>query len=231
MNPQENIPLHIKRRIHLIDKVIDNLLPNMYPCDYNSSDHFVEGVLDELFYFLEEEPDFYGIDLISINDFILDHKYDELTDYFHEHCIVLKNDNLQESIRRILKEENKKSALLRAIEEDGLYEVMKDTGLSLKKIKSKIGELPREVFERYVKDFLENDEIGLDLSIQISPNKIVDSFYLSDGVVTIELNEVDSRNRVVAGSFERLSALSDEEIFSLVDEMSQINFDNYFDLW
>ena len=127
--------------------------------------------------------------------------------------------------------EEKKPKLLSTIEEDGLYQIMKDTGLSLKQIKSKIGELPRELLERYIKDFLEKDEIGWDLSIQISPNKIVDSFYLSDGVVTIEVNEVDSRGRVVAGSFERLSVLSDEEIFSLVDEMSQINFDNHFDLW
>ena len=127
--------------------------------------------------------------------------------------------------------EEKKPKLLSTIEEDGLYQVIQDTGLTLKQIKSKIGELPREVFERYIKDFLEKDEIGWDLSIQISPNKIVDSFYLSDGVVTIELNEVDSRGRVVAGSFDRLSVLSDEEIFSLVNEMSQISFDNYFDLW
>ena len=136
--------------------------------------------------------------------------------------------NLQENIRRILREENKKSGLLRAIEQDGLYQVMQDTGLSLPQIYTKTGELPREVFERYIKDFLEKDEIGWDLSIQISPNKIVDSFYLSDGVVTIEVNEVDSIGRVVAGSFERLSVLSDEEIFSLVNEMSQIN-DDYFD--
>jgi hypothetical protein len=129
--------------------------------------------------------------------------------------------NLKES-------ENKKSRLLSTIEQDGLYQVMKDTSLSLKQIKSKIGELPREVFERYIKDFLENDEIGWDLSIQISPNKIVDSFYLTYGVVTIEVNEVDSIGRVVAGSFERLSVLSDEEIFSLVNEMSQIN-DDYLD--
>ena len=137
--------------------------------------------------------------------------------------------NLQQNIRRILKEENQKqSALLSSIEEDGLFQVIQATGLSLKQIKSKIGELPREVLERYIKDFLENDEVGWDLSIQISPNKIVDSFYLSDGVVTIEVNEVDSIGRVVAGSFERLSVLSDEEIFSLVNEMSQIN-DDYFD--
>ena len=140
--------------------------------------------------------------------------------------------NLKENIRKVLKEESQKqSRLLSAIEEDGLYQVMQDTGLSLKQIKSKIGELPREVYERYVKDFLENDEIGWDLSIPISPNKRADSFYLSDGVVTIGVNEVDSRNRVVAGGFERLSALSDEEIFSLVNEISQIRFDNYFDLW
>ena len=136
--------------------------------------------------------------------------------------------NLQENIRRILREENKKTGLLRAIEEDGLFQVMQDTSLSLPQIYTKTGELPREVFERYIKDFLEKDEIGWDLSIQISPNKIVDSFYLSDGVVTIEVNEVDSIGRVVAGSFERLSVLSDEEIFSLVNEMSQIN-DDYFD--
>ena len=129
--------------------------------------------------------------------------------------------NLQES-------EEKKPRLLSTIEEHGLYEFMKMTGLSIKQIYTKTGELPREVFERYIKDFLEKDEIGWDLSIQISPNKIVDSFYLSDGVVTIEVNEVDSRGRVVAGSFDRLSVLSDEEIFSLVDEMSQIN-DDYFD--
>ena len=128
MNPQENIPVHIKRRIHLIDKVIDNLLPNMYPCDYNSSDHFVEGVLDEIFYFFRAEPDFYGIDLISINDFILDHKYDELTNYFNEHCIVLKNDNLQESIKRILREESKLSPLIRRrVPQDDLEREFKES--------------------------------------------------------------------------------------------------------
>lgn len=137
---------------------------------------------------------------------------------------------LQESIRKVLREEGQKqSRLISNIEEDGLYQVMQDTGLTLKQIKSKIGKLPREVFERYIKDYFYNELSWANLSIQISPNKIVDSFYLSDGVVKIELNKVDSRGRVVAGSFERLSALSDEEIFSLVNEMSQINFDDFYD--
>ena len=135
---------------------------------------------------------------------------------------------LQENIRKVLREESQKQSLLTLLNQHGLYEFMKMTGLSLPQIYTKTGELPREVFERYIKDFLEKDEIGWDLSIQISPNKIVDSFYLSDGVVTIEVNEVDPIGRVIAGSFERLSVLSDEEILSLVDEMSQIN-DDYFD--
>ena len=127
--------------------------------------------------------------------------------------------------KKLNESEEKNQSLLSLIEQHGLYEFMKMTSLTLPQIYTKTGELPREVFERYVKDFLENDEIGLDLSIPISPNKRADSFYLSDGVVTIELNELDSIGRVVAGSFERLSALSDEEIFSLVDEMTQINND------
>ena len=133
--------------------------------------------------------------------------------------------NLQENIRKVLRDEGQKQSLLSLIEEHGLYEFMKMTGLSMGQVILKYDNLPREVFERYIKDFLENDEMGWDLSIQISPNKIVNSFYLSDGVVTIEVLEVDSRGRVLAGSFERLSVLSDEEIFSLVDEMTQISDD------
>ena len=51
--------------------------------------------------------------------------------------------SLKESIRRVLREENKKSGLLRAIEEDGLFQVMQDTGLTLPQIYTKTGELPR----------------------------------------------------------------------------------------
>ena len=77
----------------------------MYPCDYNSSDHFVEGVLDEIRWFLVDVEELQGIERMDIENYILDYKYDELTEYFNERCIVLKNDNLQESIRRILREE------------------------------------------------------------------------------------------------------------------------------
>ena len=69
--------------------------------------------------------------------------------------------NLQENIRRILKEEtepkDKKSRLLSIIEEDGLFQVIQDTGLSVEEISTNTGELPREVFERYIKDYIVYD--------------------------------------------------------------------------
>ena len=105
MNLQENISTRLRRRTNLLDRVIDNLLPNMYPCDYNSSDHFVEGVLDDVRWFLLDTEELKGIERMDIENYILDYKYNELTEYFNERCVVLKNDNLQESIRRILREE------------------------------------------------------------------------------------------------------------------------------
>ena len=105
MNLQENISTRLRRRTNLLDRVIKNLLPNMYPCDFNSSDHFVEGVIDEIRWFLLDVEELQGIERADIVYYIIDYKYDELTEYFNERCIVLQNDNLQESIRRILREE------------------------------------------------------------------------------------------------------------------------------
>ena len=113
MSKKTEIPLQLRRRTHLLDRVIDNLLPNMYPCDYNSSDHFVEGVLDEIRWFLVDAEQLQGIERMDIENYILDYKYDELTEYFNERCIVLQNDNLQETIRRILREESKPTLMIR----------------------------------------------------------------------------------------------------------------------
>ena len=73
--------------------------------------------------------------------------------------------------------ENKKSGLLRAIEEDGLYQVMQDTGLSLPQIYTKTGELPKEVFEGYIKDFIDqegyhqtNGSVQLMYAVEIQKN-------------------------------------------------------------
>jgi hypothetical protein len=105
MNLKETITTKLIRRTHLVDKAINNLLPNMYPCYYNSSDHFVAGVLDEIIWFLVDIEELQGIERIDIENYIIDFKYDELTEFFNERCIVLKNDNLQETIKKVLREE------------------------------------------------------------------------------------------------------------------------------
>lgn len=139
--------------------------------------------------------------------------------------------NLQDNIIRILREEtepkDKKSRLLSIIEEDGLFQVIRDTGLSVEEISTKTGELPREVFERYIKDYIVydgynmiNGDIQLVFSVQFSRYKIVESFYLSGDNVTVEINEYDVSSNPSSGSIERLSNLSDEEIYRIVDDMS-----------
>ena len=48
---------------------------------------------------------------------------------------------LQENIRKVLREESQKQSLLTLLNQYGLYEFMKMTGLSIKQIISKTGEL------------------------------------------------------------------------------------------
>jgi hypothetical protein len=118
--------------------------------------------------------------------------------------------NLQESIRRILREEtnSKKGGLLNIIQEDGLYNFTKDTWLSYNDIYHRIGELPREVKIQYLKDVindLEQSPGELDLtfitgSIPLYENddwQMVYVEYLTndDNVLRVHLTTFDDDNR------------------------------------
>ena len=142
--------------------------------------------------------------------------------------------NLQESIRRILREENKKSGLLRAIEEDGLYQVMQDTGLSMGQIILKYDNLPREVFERFIKDFINeegyhqtNGAVQLGYEVEILHNIYVNHFYMKGDKVTVEIRGYNDYNEQTDGYIESLSNLTDEEIFNIVDDMNGNIEDNW----
>ena len=149
--------------------------------------------------------------------------------------------NIQQTIRRVLKEESEKqSRFMSNIMNDGLLQVMHDTGLSLLQIKSKTGELPREVYERYIKDFVKNEgdqlgsgsdaDIKLIFAIGLSDQKEAESFYLSKGNLTVEIVEYDSNDRKVAGGFERLENLSDYEIYRLSNDMIEWGKDIYYEI-
>ena len=68
--------------------------------------------------------------------------------------------NLQENIRKVLREETdpKKEGLLNLIKGAGLYDFIKDTGLSYSDIYHRMGELPREVKIQYLKDAINDLE-------------------------------------------------------------------------
>ena len=135
--------------------------------------------------------------------------------------------NLRENIRKVLKEESQKqSRLLSTIEEDGLYEVMRDTGLSLKQIKSKIGELPREVLETYIKDFIKHDgyhqtdgRVQLGYEVEIQTHVYIDHFYMEGDKVTFEIKRFDNRGHQTEGYIESMLNLTDEEILGIVEDM------------
>ena len=134
--------------------------------------------------------------------------------------------NLQESIRRILREENKKSGLLRAIEEDGLFQIMQDTSLSLPQIYTKTGELPREVLEGYIKDFIKqegyhqiNGSVQMGYEVEISHNIYVNHFYMKGDKVTVEIRGYNDYSEQTDGYIESLSNLSDEELYGITKDM------------
>ena len=141
--------------------------------------------------------------------------------------------------KKINESEDKNQSLLLLLNQYGLYEFMKMTGLSLPQIISKTGELSREVLERYIKDFVENEaesipgsdgDIGFVFPIPLSKNKEVESFYMSKGVVTVEIKLYDSNDRVVAGSYEKLVNLSDSEINRIVKEIIDWGEDTYYEI-
>ena len=127
--------------------------------------------------------------------------------------------NLQES-------EEKKSRLLSTIKEDGLYQVIEDTGLSLPQIYTKTGELPREVLEGYIKDFIKQEgysswmnALVLIFAVEIQKNIQIENFYLEVDKVIMEISEYNDYGKQTDAYTESLSNLSDDDIFTIVENM------------
>ena len=108
------------------------------------------------------------------------------------------NMNLKENIRRILKEETKQSRFLSKIEEDGLYNFLSNTGLHINQIEQKVGQLSREVLERFIIDMVKerHDDMTTDGQTYIldldytpfNPVPVGDNDYVEQ--ITIKNNEL-----------------------------------------
>ena len=82
-----------RRRVNILDNLIDVLLPQMFPCDFIDENDFVRGVVDELYWLVKDEQ--YGLDTVDfgdISDYVFLIKNDELLQYHKEQCEHSEND-------------------------------------------------------------------------------------------------------------------------------------------
>ena len=122
--------------------------------------------------------------------------------------------------------EKKKPRLLSTIEEDGLFQFIQDTGLSLPQIYTNTGELPREVLEGYIKDFIKqegyhqtNGSVQLMYAVEIQKNIQIENFYMVGDKVTLAIWGYNDYGEQTDFYIESLSNLTDDEIFTIVENM------------
>ena len=143
--------------------------------------------------------------------------------------------NLQEHIRKVLKEETTQvdNSLLNIIKEFGLYSITTDVGLTYSDVWSKTGELPREIKIQYLKDLTDDQQQTpheLDLtyltgSIPLYENdnwRTVYVEYLSnkDNVLKVHLAEFDEEGGVDNFDIITEDELDGETLDILVNELS-----------
>ena len=211
--------------IRLIKKEMSETDPNDYSDEYDYASDIISWVIPHFYPYNEHDPK-YEDTYEEIDDFMKMEYGGMIFDYFNK--INPEINDLNES-------ENKKYGLLRPIEENGLFQVMQDTGLSFQQIISKTGELSREVLERYIRDFINeegyhqtNGDAVFYLSVVLSKDKIAETFYLSGDKVTVEVNEYGKYSVQIGGFVESLSNFTDEEIYMVVKGM--IDWGNNSDL-
>ena len=239
MNLQESIRRILREEsdsgkyLKAVKVIVDDFKNRDFVCDidvtYYAEYYKVIVVIDNknLETNFEKESLWYATGLI--NQYLVD-----LRDDIRSEILDLLPVNVLISFRRIphcgwepLNEsENKKSSLLSNIEENGLYEFIKMTGLSLPQIKTKIGELPRQVFETYIKDFINeegyhqtNGSVLLRYEVEIGIHVYTELFYMVGDRVTVEIRRFDNRGHQTEGYIESMLNLTDEEIFKIAEDM------------
>ncbi len=98
MEKNNDLPIQVRRRAGLIDRLIDLILPNIDMKFYcgGDVDDFIEKVISEVRWLKFEEE--FGIQLINLKEikkYIIEHKSEYLSRYFEKKC----NNKLQKEIK------------------------------------------------------------------------------------------------------------------------------------
>ena len=79
-------PNEFKRRAKELDMLIDVVMKSLYPCDYETTGEFINGLIDELIWELRDEHhgEVHKLDRTDVPYYIFNHKKREIEDFFIE---------------------------------------------------------------------------------------------------------------------------------------------------
>jgi hypothetical protein len=77
----ENIPINVKRRIPVVQQLLNVVLENSYPCDFYDVNHFKEGVIYDIDTFLIGF-EMNGMTPDEIKEFILTYLFEDIERYY-----------------------------------------------------------------------------------------------------------------------------------------------------
>ena len=113
--------------------------------------------------------------------------------------------------------ENKKSSLLSNIQENGLYDIIANTGLHVNEVEQKVGQLSREVLERFIKDVVKEHYQVIDDDGQTYIIYLEDYPY---DVVPVDNSDYVEQLRVINNELFILVTLYEEDEYGDLEEQS-----------
>ena len=101
--------------------------------------------------------------------------------------------------RQLTESENKKKSLFKNISDVGLYDFIKMTSIELMELQTQIGQIPREMLEQFIKDYISNegqqyssvkpDEKIVSIDVIVGGNAIIDFMYYDGKLLSFEVTE------------------------------------------
>lgn len=77
----------VRRRIDFIEQLVRVCIENMYVCDYDGSDEFIESVYDELRFTYSDYDDLSDISFDDISQYIFDNMEEEIRQFYKDRCL------------------------------------------------------------------------------------------------------------------------------------------------
>ena len=140
-------------------------------------------------------------------------------------------ENCNETINE---SEDKKSTLLSIIEENGLYELISYTGLHINEVEQMVGQLSREVLERFIIDVLKEHSHN---SVEQSQTYVIDLDSWPLDPVPVGNNDYVERIRVTNNELSFTVMLYEEDEYGDLEETSwevipsnNLEYDNIYEI-